>query len=217
LIAYGDSTSTVDGTLTAGLKWAWEFENKKSNDPIQVIELCSAVDPVLSMLPDSKKYMIRFTPTNVNVYNGIPCEDKKGKTMINDQYLIKLVAGILKSGSKAEKSKEIVSLTSENILNLETICPGLSSPPGTADLLAHGIDKNNLPNPTTGRIETLSNIASSTNQLGIGAPQIAFKKLPYLSNMAAAAFFAPNNTAIFTRRFRMARGSHKLTKKTKRH
>ena len=172
------------------------------------MELCSPVDSVISLPSGSKKYISNFTHPTVNVYNGLPCEEKKGKTMINDQYLIKFVAGILKSGSKAEKSQAVTTLTSENIANLEASCPGLTAPPDTPDLIAYGIDKKSLQNPVTGKHEGLSNVASSVSKLGFASAKVTHKKLAYLSNMAPSAFFAPNSTAVFSRRLRMARANH---------
>lgn len=179
------------------MKWGWEFDNKTGAHPVQVIEYCSLHKQALSST-GKNDFTTRYRAPTKNTYNGLPCDGKNHGTLVGDQFVIKFVASVLKSGTNSKLSPEILALTNENLANLKNVCPGLHAPQKEKFLLQYGINPEN--NPTDDRwlitkgVDTVKGLASTgvgvAKTLGVVAGNAAYKTFGFLKNAAASYFFS---------------------------
>ena len=66
---------------------------------MQLIDYCSEYSEILYKNNDNK-YTMNYTKPINNTYSGMPCAGLIHETILMDQYLIKVVASIAKSGNK---------------------------------------------------------------------------------------------------------------------
>ena len=73
----GDGTVITASAVSPGIKWAWEFDNKKNNGkPINFVENCSTYKRRTSVYDDDKKADGSEGERKVlkNAYFGINCD-----------------------------------------------------------------------------------------------------------------------------------------------
>jgi len=149
---YGDGTVSVNSALVPVLKWAYEFQTKKSESkgiyPVQIIEHCSqpptTTEPTSllekqtitipnSIIPDAlwspKQQLIfksnPYSPPKTNEYRGLQCGDKtRDHTgLIVDPYVIKFLAGALKQSYTQKEQTELGFIFKDEYL---VTCPTLN-------------------------------------------------------------------------------------------
>jgi len=165
----GDGTVPVSSSLIAGIKWAWEFDNKENDPnlqiakPVKVLEWCSQYNTQGFIYDtNSTDKSNNFTQ---NGYIGLNCtcqstskatdgDDCVHGTIINDQYFVNFFVGYIRTNDKIGDIKNTIAfkLPEDEIQKLVDTCPSLRAPREIQDIIGN---YTNITEITNGATESL--------------------------------------------------------------